>query len=79
MRLGLKNSAIIFLCFFLALAAVLLIKPSKKKICSEINDDFKTCLDQQLIEHDLKGKEDCNINVYFKLIDFCKKAVVEYP
>jgi len=50
----------------------------KKRTCSEINEDFKICIDQKMIENNLRGKENCETKFYFEIIDFCKQAVVEY-
>jgi hypothetical protein len=79
MKLGLKKVAIVVLCLFLILLIILICNRSKNKSCSEINEDFKICLDQKLLEYNLIGKEECDVKVYYELIDFCKKAVIEYP
>lgn len=79
MKLGLKKAAIVISCLFFILFIILICSRSKNKSCSEINEDFKICLDQKLIEYNLIGKEECNVKVYYELIDFCKKAVIEYP
>lgn len=78
MKVGAKHAFIILLSVIFVICFFFMFHKQKKRTCSEINEDFKICIDQKMIEHNLKGKVDCKTKAYFEVIDFCKQAVVEY-